>query len=163
MSFVKQGKTASMKKTPKGKCHGCCMVNDHFLSYQKVVSKEAKKKIMATKKEEYKAKKQGVFATEVQKNEVESDKTENPPDTTYEELKEMFGFTNLSVYHSDGDKVVDFGFYQVVTHNDEVPMLNPTTSGVDEIDDSTTYMVADNRVKKGMVFVDIVCDNQSPK
>ena len=46
ISSVEQGKTAVVKKSPKGKCHGYGMVNDHFLSDFKVVSKEAKKMIM---------------------------------------------------------------------------------------------------------------------
>ena len=75
----------------------------------------------------------------------------------------MFGFTNLSVHHSNGDDVTDFGFCQVGTHTDEVPMLDPTTSGVDEKDDATTSVVADNSMKTGMVFLDIVHGNQSPK
>ena len=32
LAFVKQGKTAAVKKAPKGKCHGCGMINDNFLS-----------------------------------------------------------------------------------------------------------------------------------
>ena len=32
VAFVKQGKNAAVKKSPKVKCHGCGMVNDHFLS-----------------------------------------------------------------------------------------------------------------------------------
>ena len=68
----------------------------------------------------------------------------------------MFGFTNLSVHHSNGDDVPDLGFHQVGTHTDEVPMLDPTTSGVDKNNDATTSVVADNSMKKGMVFSDIV-------
>ena len=47
-------------------------------------------------------KKQVVVATKVEKEELESDNMEKPPKTTHEELKEMFGFTNLSMNHSDG-------------------------------------------------------------
>ena len=42
-------------------------------------------------------------------------------------------------------------------------MLNPTTSGVDENNESTTSVVADNRMKTVMTFADIVRGNQSPK
>ena len=31
VKFVEKGKTAAVKKAPKGICHGCGMVNDHFL------------------------------------------------------------------------------------------------------------------------------------
>ena len=75
----------------------------------------------------------------------------------------MFGFKNLSVHHINGDNITDFGFYQVGTHTYEVPMLNPTTSGVDEKDQSTTSVVADNRMKTFMTFADIFSGNQSPK
>ena len=34
---------------------------------------------------------------------------------------------------------------------------------MDEKDDATTSMVVDNRMKTGMIFVDIVHGNQSPK
>ena len=67
------------------------------------------------------------------------------------------------MHHSDGDNVVDFCFCQVGTHTDEVPMLDPTTSGVDKNNDATTSVVADNSMKTGMVFLDIVHGNQSPK
>ena len=67
------------------------------------------------------------------------------------------------MYHSDGDDVADFGLCQVGTHTYEVPMLNPTTSGVDEKDQSTTSVVADNRMKTFMTFADIFSGNQSPK
>ena len=100
-----------------------------------------------------------MVATEVDKDEVESDNTENPPDTTHEELKEMFGFINLSVHHSDVDDIADFGFYQVGTHTYEVPMLNPITSGVDRKDDATMSVVSDNRMKTGMIFADILRGN----
>ena len=74
--------------------------------------------IMAAKRQEKQTIKQGVVATEVEKEEVESDKTENPPEPTHEELKDMFGFTNLSVHHIDGDNVAYFGICQVGTHTD---------------------------------------------
>ena len=108
-------------------------------------------------------KKQGVVATEFEKEEVDPDKTEKPTDPTHEELKEMFGFTKLSVHHSDGYNVADFGFCQVGNHTDNVPILNTTTSGVDEKDDATTSMVVDNMMNTGMEFVDIVRGNRSPK
>ena len=76
-------------------------------------------------------KKQGLVATKVEKEEVESYKIEKPPRPKYEELKEMFGFKNLRVHHRDGDDVADFGFCQVGNHTDKVPMINLTTSGVD--------------------------------
>ena len=91
-----------------------------------------------------------MVATEVEKEELESEKTENPPDPTHEELKEMFGFTNLSVHHSNGDDIADFSFCQVGTHTDKVTMLKPTTSGVDEKYDTTTPVVADNKTNTGI-------------
>ena len=118
---------------------------------------------MAAKRQEWQAKKQGVLATDVQKEQVESDKTEKPPDPTHEEIKEMFGFKNLRVHHSDGDDVADFGFCQVGNHTDKVPMINPTTSGVDQKYDTTTSMVADNKMKTGMKFAYILRGNKSPK
>ena len=75
----------------------------------------------------------------------------------------MLGFTNLSVHHSDGDDVTYFGFCQVGTYTDEVPVLNSTTSVVDEKDDATTSVVSDNSMKTGMTFAYIVYRNQSPK
>ena len=63
MAFVQQGKTAVVKKSPKGKFNGCGMVN--------VVSKEANKIIMAAKRQERQAKKQGVVATELDKEELD--------------------------------------------------------------------------------------------
>ena len=66
--------------------------------------------IMDAKRQEWKAKNLGVVTTEVEKEEVESDKTENPPEPTHEELKEIFGFTNLKVHHSNRDDVTYFGF-----------------------------------------------------
>ena len=33
VEFVKQGKTTVAKKAPKGKFHGCGMVNNHFIYY----------------------------------------------------------------------------------------------------------------------------------
>ena len=101
--------------------------------------------------------------TEVEKEEVESDKTEKPPDSTREKVKEMFGFTNPSMHHSDGDDVADFCFFQLGTHTDEVPMINPTTSGEDENYEVTTSVVDDNRMNMGMKFANIVCGNQSLK
>ena len=71
----------------------------------------------------------------------------------------MFGFTNLSVHHSNADDAADFGFFQVGTHTDEVAMLNPTTSGLYKKDDATTDMVSDNMIKTGMKFSDIVRGN----
>ena len=67
------------------------------------------------------------------------------------------------MHHSDVDNVVDFCFYQVGTNTYKVPMLNPTTSVVDENYEATTSVVADNRMKTGMTFADIVYGNQSPK
>ena len=67
------------------------------------------------------------------------------------------------MHHRDGDNVTDFGFYQLGTHTDKVPILNHTTSGEDEKDYATTSVVADNRTKKVMTFADIVRDNQNPK
>ena len=67
MAFVNKGKTAAVKKAPKVKCQGCVMVNKHFLSNCKIISKEAKKMIMSAKRQEWKAKKQVVVATEVEK------------------------------------------------------------------------------------------------
>ena len=116
MVFVDQGKTSAVKKAPKGKCHGCGMVNDHFLSDYKVVSEETNKMIIFENSQEWQAKKQGVVVTEVEKEEVESDKTENPPHPTHEALKDMFGFTNLIVHHRDGENVVDSVLFQLGTH-----------------------------------------------
>ena len=73
----------------------------------------------------------------------------------------MFGFKNLIVHHSDGDDVADFGLCQVETHTDEVTMLNPIMSGVDDNNDSTTAVVADTMMKMGMTFEDIVRGNHS--
>ena len=42
-------------------------------------------------------------------------------------------------------------------------MPNPTTSGVDEKDDTTTSVVDDNRKKTRMEFADIVRGNHTPK
>ena len=75
----------------------------------------------------------------------------------------MFGFTNLNVHHIDGDDVAGVFFCQVGTHTDEVPMLNPATSVLDKKYYATTSVVADNRIKMGMMFADILCVNQSPK
>ena len=75
----------------------------------------------------------------------------------------MFGFTNLSVHHIDGDDVAGVFFCQVGTHTDEVPMLNPATSVLDKKYYATTSVVADNRIKMGMMFADILCGNQSPR
>ena len=33
VAFVKKWKTTAVKKAPKGECHGCGMVNDHFLLF----------------------------------------------------------------------------------------------------------------------------------
>ena len=55
---------------------------------------------MDAKSKEWQAEK-GVVAIEVEKDQLESDNTEKPPSPTHEELKEMFGFTNLSVHHSN--------------------------------------------------------------
>ena len=54
-----------------------------------------------------------MYAKEVDKEQVESENTENHPEPTYKELKEMFGFKNLSVHHNDGDDAADFGFCPV--------------------------------------------------
>ena len=89
------------------------MVNEHFLSERKVVSEEAKKIIMAAKRHEWQAKKKGLVATAVEKEEVESDNTENPPEPTHEELKDIFGFKNLVVHHRDVYDVADFVLFQV--------------------------------------------------
>ena len=67
------------------------------------------------------------------------------------------------MHHSDVDNVVDFCFYQVGTNTYKVPMLNPTTSVVDENYEATTSVVADNRMKTVMMFADILRGNQSPK
>ena len=67
------------------------------------------------------------------------------------------------MHHSDGDYVTDFGFCQEVTHNDAVPIPKPTTSVVDENNDSTPYVVADNRMRTVMKFADIVRGNHPPK
>ena len=163
MVYVKQGKTAAAKKATKGKFHGCGMVNDDFFSDFKVISEEAKKIIIAAKRHEWQAKKKGLVATAVEKEEVESDNTENPPEPTHEELKDIFGFKNLNVHHRDGDDVADFGFCQVGTHTDKVPMINPETSGVDDKYDATMTVISDNRMNTGMTFVDIFCGNQPPK
>ena len=56
------------------------------------------------------SKKKQLVVTEVQKEDVDPDKTENPSEPIHEEVKEMVGFTNLSVHHSDGDDVANFGF-----------------------------------------------------
>ena len=104
-----------------------------------------------------------MVATEVEKEEVDSDKKEKPPDPTHEELKEMFGFTNLSMHHSNGDDVANFGFCQVGTHTNEVPMLNPTTPGLDYKDEATTSAVADNSMKTGLTFANIVHGNHPSK
>ena len=79
------------------------------------------------------------------------------------ELKEIFEFTNLSMHRRDGDDVSDFGFCQVGTHTDKVPIRKPTTSGVDEKNDATMSVVDDNRMNTVMTFADIVHGNQSPK
>ena len=42
-------------------------------------------------------------------------------------------------------------------------MLNPTTLGVDEKNAATTSLVADNRMKIGMKFEDIVHGNHYPR
>ena len=47
--------------------------------------------IIASKRQEWKAKNLGVVTTEVEKEEVESDKTENPPEPTHEELRRYLG------------------------------------------------------------------------
>ena len=49
VASVDQGKTAAMKDF-KGKCHGCGMVNGHFLPDCKVVSEESKEMILAAKR-----------------------------------------------------------------------------------------------------------------
>ena len=73
------------------------------------------------------------------------------------------GFTNFSVHRSYVDDVADFCFCQAGTHTEKFPILNPTTSVVDEKDETTTSVVAENRMKTGMTFADIVCGDQSPK
>ena len=83
--------------------------------------------IMTAKRQDYQAKKKGVVAPEVEKEEVDSDKTENQTYPTHEEFKEMFGFRNLSVHHNNGDGVADLDVYQVRTYTDEGTMINPTT------------------------------------
>ena len=75
----------------------------------------------------------------------------------------MFGFTNLSLHHRYGYDVTDFGFCQVGTKTEAVPVPNSTTSAVDEMDDAITSMVDDTKMKTGMNFSDIVRGNQSPK
>ena len=118
---------------------------------------------MVVKSQELQTKKQEVVATEVEKEDIKSENTEKPPDPTHEEIKDTFGFTNISMHHSDGDDVTDFGFFQVGTNTEAVPVPNSTTLGVDETDDTITSMVDDTKMKTGMNFADIVRGNQSPK
>ena len=75
----------------------------------------------------------------------------------------MFGFTNLSMLHSDGDDITDFGFSQAGTNTEAVHVPNSTTSGVDETDDAIISVVSDTNANTGMKFSDIVRGNQSPK
>ena len=75
----------------------------------------------------------------------------------------MFGFTNLSVHHSDVDDVTDFDFFQVVTNTGAVLVPKPTTLGVDDTDDVITSVVADIKMNTGMTFANIVHGNQSLK
>ena len=93
-----------------------------------------------------------MVSTEGYKEETESDKTEKPPETTHEDRKDIIGFTNIIVHHIDVDDVVDVGFCQVGTDTDVFTM--------DEKDDATTSVVDDNRMKTGMIFLDIVRGNQ---
>ena len=51
VAFVDQRNTSAAKKAPKGKCHKYGMFNDHLLSDCKVISEEAKKMIMASKRQ----------------------------------------------------------------------------------------------------------------
>ena len=67
------------------------------------------------------------------------------------------------MHYSDEKNITDFGICQVGTHTDEVLMLKSTTLGGDEKDEATMSMVADNRIKTGMPFADIVRGNQSLK
>ena len=50
MAFIDQMKTSAVKKSPKGKCQGCSIVNGNLLSDCKVVSEEVKKMIMDAKR-----------------------------------------------------------------------------------------------------------------
>ena len=63
--------------------------------------------ILDGNRQEWKAKNQGVVVVEVDKEEVQA---QNPPEPTNEEFKEMFGFTNLIVEHSNGDDVTNICF-----------------------------------------------------
>ena len=101
-----------------------------------------------------------MVAAEVDKEKAEA---ENPPDTTHEEIKNMPGFTKLSVHQSDGDDVTNFGFCQVVTNTESVTEPNYTMSGVDKTDEDITSVVTDTNMSTGVIFADIVHGHQSPK
>ena len=116
--------------------------------------------IVAAKKQECQSKYQGAVTGDIVKEEAEAEK---PPDPTHEEPKEIFGFTNLSVHHSDGDYVTNFGFCQVGTNTEAVPVPNYTTLGLDETDEAIMSKVADTKTKTRMEFSDIVHGNQPPK
>ena len=80
---------------------------------------------MSAKRQEWQANKQGVVATEVEKEDVDSDKIKKPPEPTNEEFKEIYGFKNQSVHHNDGDDDVEFGFLKVGTNTEAFPMPIP--------------------------------------
>ena len=101
-----------------------------------------------------------MVAAEVKKDEVEAEKNPAP---MHKELKEMLGFTNLSVHHCDGYDVKTFGFCQVETNIEAVTVPNPTKSGVDETDYTITPMDDDTKMKMGTTFAYIVHGKQSPK
>ena len=67
------------------------------------------------------------------------------------------------MHHSDGDGFIDFGFCQVGTNTSAFTMQITTASAVNDKDNTIAYVVADNRMKTGMTFADIVRENQSPK
>ena len=70
----------------------------------------------------------------------------------------MFDFTNLSMNQSDGDDVTAFSFCQLGNNTEAVSVPKSTTSGVDE-----TSVVADTKIKTGIMFADIVRGNQYHK
>ena len=80
----------------------------------------------------------------------------------HKELKEMLGFTNLSVHHCDGYDVKTFGFCQVETNIEAVTVPNPTKSGVDETDYAITPVDDDTKMRMGTTFSYIVHGNSPP-
>ena len=75
----------------------------------------------------------------------------------------MFSFIILSLHHSDGDDINNFGFWQVGINIESIPLTNPTTSGVDEMDDAIISMVTGTKTKTGITFDYIVHVNHPPK